>query len=261
MYCMKQEKLLEGLAYAEQNYCNDEDTHLRYDKEIIKSEFNLNGKKVLDFGCGMGSMLLWYKSNWNCDIVGIDIDSNHLEVAREIANKFQIAGVKILERDILQEPLEEQFDFISLNDVVEHLNYSYLEKLLKELENTLSPGGELFISFPTWTGPYASHVNHLVGFPWSQFLPDFIIHKLIERNNKKLVGKLESDYLEVYKHLNRITYGKLARLIKKNTNLEIRMRRSHCFLNRISFLSSINFSIFPLNLFTTKEFVILKKPE
>lgn len=48
----------EGISYAEQNFLDETANHLRVDKELIRSKFDLDGKKILDFGCGMGGMSL-----------------------------------------------------------------------------------------------------------------------------------------------------------------------------------------------------------
>src|SRR5690606_17105438 len=52
------EQLKEGLAYAERNLLS-ENSHLYLDKSILRKNFDLRGKHVLDFGCGMGSTALW----------------------------------------------------------------------------------------------------------------------------------------------------------------------------------------------------------
>lgn len=255
---MEQEKVLEGLAYAEQNYCSDDETHLRYDKQLLKETFDLNGKKILDFGCGMGSMLLWYRANWDCEVHGIDIDKNHIQIANKILDKFGMTGISIELKNILLNPLDQKFDFISMNDVVEHIQYPFLENIFPQLEKALNKEGKIFISYPPWQGPFASHVDHAVGFSWCQFLPDKLLLKLIERNNQTLVGEIEHDLVDVYLGLNKITHRKLINLIKKTTNLKVTVRKNHCMLNRISAFKNVNFSWFPFNLLITKEFLVLE---
>lgn len=64
----------EGLAYAEDNFRNENAPHLKIDKQLIRATFDLNGKKILDFGCGIGGiMTLWYASNWDCDVLGLNL--------------------------------------------------------------------------------------------------------------------------------------------------------------------------------------------
>jgi 2-polyprenyl-3-methyl-5-hydroxy-6-metoxy-1,4-benzoquinol methylase len=254
---MDKELLLEGLTYAEQNYCSDDDTHLRYDKKIMLETFNLNGKKVLDFGCGMGSMLLWYKTNWDCDVHGIDIDENHIEVSKELFKRFNY-DINVEVRNIKTNPITEKYDFISLNDVVEHIDINILGDILKQLEQSLTENGQIFISYPSWLGPFASHVDHVVGLPWCQFLPNSLLMYLIKKNNRKLVGSIESDLVEAYKSLNHLTHRKLMRLIKNHTTLELKTRKTHCFLNKIPFLKNVNFGWFPTSLLVTKEFLIFE---
>ena len=64
----------EGIQYAEQNFLDESANHLKVDKALIREKFDLSGKRVLDFGCGMGGMSLWYAKNWDCEVLGLDID-------------------------------------------------------------------------------------------------------------------------------------------------------------------------------------------
>lgn len=47
------ELVKEGMAYAEKHFLS-ENSHLELDKAFINSYYDLNGKRVLDFGCGYG---------------------------------------------------------------------------------------------------------------------------------------------------------------------------------------------------------------
>ena len=69
---MENTLLLQGMGYAEDNYLNDDASHLIVDKQLIPTLMDLNGKRIIDFGCGMGGMTLWYASKWDCEIYGVD---------------------------------------------------------------------------------------------------------------------------------------------------------------------------------------------
>ena len=56
---MTPEQFTEGIAYSEDNFQNDQAAHLKVDKVLIREKFDLDGKRILDFGCGMGGMSLW----------------------------------------------------------------------------------------------------------------------------------------------------------------------------------------------------------
>ena len=86
--------LLEGLNYAEQNFLDENADHLKVDKRLVRKLLDLNGKRIMDFGCGMGGMTLWYAKNWDCEVHGVDIDGHHIEVANQIKEKHQLFRIK-----------------------------------------------------------------------------------------------------------------------------------------------------------------------
>src|SRR5690606_22274651 len=86
--------LKEGLEYAERNLLTKQ-THLYLDREILKNKFDLRGKDVLDFGCGMGNTSLWIAREMGAASVdGFDLDPNHIYVANELNRKYQVPGVR-----------------------------------------------------------------------------------------------------------------------------------------------------------------------
>ena len=255
---MTQEQFAEGIAYAEDNFSNENADHLKVDKALIREKFDLTGKNVLDFGCGMGGMSLWYATSWDCDVLALDIDAHHIEVAKALQAKHQVTNVRFDVRNILDGPLGETFDMVFLNDVAEHIQFDILLPILKALEAHLAPGGQIFVTYPPWKSPYASHVHHIVGMPWCQFLPEKILLKRIEQNDRPIVGALESSLKEAYQGLNHLTHEKLMRLVDQ-TGLRPVFRKSHTLLNRFGPLKATNLRFFPFDYLITKEFLLLER--
>ena len=255
---MTTEQLEEGLAYAEDNFLNDNAPHLKVDKELIRKRFDLTGKKILDFGCGMGGMSLWYATNWNCKVHGLDIDNHHVNIANKMKEKHGVSNVRFEVRNVLEKPLDEKYDYVFLNDVAEHIPLDILKQIIAQLGNSLKKGGQIFVTYPPWKSPYASHVTHAVGIPWCQYLPDSVLLKLIEKNNMVLVGDEESDLVEAYKGLNHLTHKKLMNVVN-GSGLKPVYRKSHCLLNKVGPLKDLNFNFFPLDFLVTKEFLLLQK--
>jgi len=255
---MTQEQLLEGLAYAEDNFRNDDAPHLKVDKALIRQKFDLTGKQILDFGCGMGGMSLWYAQNWDCQVHGVDIDAHHVDIANRLRDKHAVGNVRFEVRNVLDRPLDDTYDYVFMNDVAEHIQLDILEQILRHLADRLRPGGQIFITYPPWKSPYASHVTHAVGIPWCQFLPEGFLLKLIEKNNQVLVGEEESDLVAAYKGLNHLTHEKLTGVTRR-AGLRPVYRKSHCLLNKIGPLRNVNFNFFPFDFLVTKEFLLLEK--
>ncbi|MEZ4885980.1 MAG: class I SAM-dependent methyltransferase [Chitinophagales bacterium] len=259
---MTQEQFEDGLAYAEDNFMNDCASHLWVDKKLIKEKFNLDGKRILDFGCGMGGMTLWYATNWDCKAYGLDIDHHHIRIAQHLKLKYEVYNAVFEIRNILKTPFreDEKFDYIFLHDVAEHIPFLQLKQILRRLSDALLPDGIIFVAYPPWKSPYAAHLFQDVPIPWSQFLPKRFLFSLIEKNNRILVGDEESTLLEAFKGLNKLTYKKLIQLIE-GLELQVVYRKSHCVLNKLPFLKQYNINFFPFDFLVTKEFLMLKNEE
>lgn len=255
---MTQTMYEEGLAYAESNFLDENAPHLHVDKRLIREKFNLDGKKVLDFGCGMGGMSLWYATNFKCEVHGIDIDRHHIKIANDLKAKHKAENVTFEVRNVLDKPIESKYDFIVLNDVAEHIHLPILKAIFKALSNNLATGGGIYVSYPPWRSPYASHVQHVVGIPWCQFLPESLLLKMIEKNNRPIVGEEESDLLQAYKGLNHLTHSKLMQALN-GAGLQPVYRKSHSFVNKYRLFKNANLRFFPLDFLITKEFVLLEK--
>lgn len=250
---MTPELLQEGLAYAE-NAFKGEKSHLTLDKALFSRHFNFDGKKLLDFGCGMGGMTLWYAQQWDCTVTGTDIDPNHIAIAQKLWEKYPNPRVSFHLQNVLETPLTDTYDYIILNDVAEHIQINILEAIFATLKKSLAPGGKIFVSYPPWEGPYASHLNHVLGIPWCQFLPDAYLRKLMQNKNRQLVGT--KTIMEEYDELNHLNHELLMKTAK-SVGLHLTYRKSHSKLNSL-FQTDTSFHWGPLKYLVTKELVLLE---
>lgn len=251
-------EIQKSLVYAENNFLNDEADHLKVDKEFIKKYFSLDGKKVLDFGSGMGGMSLWYAANWTCEVHGVDIDGHHVAIANHLKQKHGLSNVHFEKRDITTEPLTEEYDLIFMNDVAEHIPFPILEQLFEQFHRILKQGGRIFISYPPWESPYASHVTRITKLPWCQFLPQPLLLKWIEMKNQKISGEHESNLLEAYKGLNQLTHNKLMEIVRPK-GFRIAKRVSHSILKKIPLLKGMTLKAYPLQFLISKEMIVFVK--
>lgn len=256
MQGMDAAQLQEGLTYAETNYQNP-NGFSKLDKELIKANFDLKGKEVLDFGCGMGHMSLWFAKEMGAYVDGVDIDENHIVVAEELNKKYKVANVNFSLQNIITDPIEKQYDFIFLNDVIEHIISEWVENVLDVLVmNNLKPGGIIFFSYPPWEGPHAGHLQPATRIPWIHFFPHKFVLKIIEKNNPQLVGR--HNLLEHYLELNHMSHKKLSGFLKKYKLQQV-FRKSHTKLNKIGVFRNTNFNFFPFKYIVTKELIAFKK--
>ncbi|HEX6181034.1 MAG TPA: class I SAM-dependent methyltransferase [Chitinophagaceae bacterium] len=253
---MDSAQLKEGMEYAEKNLLSDQ-SHLYLDKQILKNNFDLKGKNVLDFGCGMGNTALWMAREMGARVDGFDLDPNHIYVAQELNRKYNVPGVHFELKNIIESPIDKQYDFIILNDVIEHIKEEWIPGILSILINrNLKPGGTIFFSYPPWEGPHASHLQRVIKTPWIQFFPKNYVHKLIHKKNQQLVGS--KDLMTEYLELNHMTHKKLMSFMKP-FGLHRIYRHSHTKFNRLPGMKNVNLNFFPFKYVVTKELIAFRK--
>jgi 2-polyprenyl-3-methyl-5-hydroxy-6-metoxy-1,4-benzoquinol methylase len=253
---MNDHQFNEGLAYAESNY-RATDGFSKLDKELIKKYFDLNGKDVLDFGCGTGHMSLWFNKECKARVDAVDIDSNHVNVAKAFFEKYKAVDLTISCRNVIEEPVDKQYDFIMLNDVIEHIKEEWIPNVLDILVNrNLKTGGVIFFSYPPWEGPYASHLQLITPVPWMQYMPQSYVMNFLKKKNIELIGK--QDLLEEYLALNHMTNKKLTSFLKRYP-LEKVFRYPHTKLNTLPGLKGVSFSFFPFKYLVSKELTAYRK--
>ncbi len=113
--------------------------------EISKlSNIDCQPGKFLDIGCGPGSSVRVAK-DFGWDAVGVDIDTKLIELGRKKLD-VDIRNIPLLQSNFDS----NQFDFIRLRDVIEHLPNPY--DVLLEVKRLLVPGGYALISTPNEDG-------------------------------------------------------------------------------------------------------------
>ncbi|HEU4882869.1 MAG TPA: methyltransferase domain-containing protein [Longimicrobium sp.] len=100
------------------------------------------GERVLEIGCGTGSLLLLVKKTQpGAEAVGLDPDPNALAIARRKAARANIA-VQLDQgfADDLPYP-DASFDRVLSSFMFHHLSHEVKEKTLREARRVLKPGG------------------------------------------------------------------------------------------------------------------------
>ena len=104
------------------------------------------GMRVLDLGCGTGTLTILVKQTYpTSDVTGLDCDPEVLQIARE---KAASAGVEVaLDQDMafdLPYP-GGSFDRVLSSLMIHHLTRQDKKRSLSEVYRVLCPGGELHI--------------------------------------------------------------------------------------------------------------------
>lgn len=117
---------------------------IRLYESLMKKIKSVNPKKLLDVGCGTGTMISMLAEDKNISLAGIDLTEEMLNVARErLGNR---AELKLGDSENL--PWDNNsFDTIICSNSFHH--YPEPMKVLNEMLRVLKPKGHLIIGDPT----------------------------------------------------------------------------------------------------------------
>lgn len=163
----------------------------------------IQGKTVVDFGCGAGEGVVEMALNGAERVIGIDIQENLLDVGREWAEKQGVA-----DRCSFTTATDQSADIVVSKDAFEH--FEDPSSILEIMSSLLSSDGYLLASFgPTWLHPYGGHLFSV--FPWAHLL-------FTEYALTKWRADFRSDgarsFSEVAGGLNQITIAKFERVVE-----------------------------------------------
>lgn len=109
--------------------------------------------RILDVGCGDGSLLAFLKERGYSDIEGVDCSAE--QIARAAARGVQAR------KGNLFDSLEAEAgtcDVVVAIDVIEHLTKSELVRFGNAVHRALKPGGRFVIQTPNGEGLFAGHI-------------------------------------------------------------------------------------------------------
>lgn len=112
--------------------------------KYLKPHINEN---VLDIGCGIGYYSFELATKFNCQVDGIDIDADDIELANKIRDLTKCNNVNFKVQNVLELDFPDNtFDKIILSEVLEHIRND--RKALKDVCRVLKPHGYLIITVP-----------------------------------------------------------------------------------------------------------------
>jgi len=122
-----------------------EDASNRYAHGLMGS---LEGKHVLDIGCGIGAHLIWLARN-GATVTGIDLSDRRIETAKKIIRKEKLQDrISVYVSDVENTGFSgERFDIIYGQDILMFLEGKF-EPFIKEMKRILKKGGHLYFRKP-----------------------------------------------------------------------------------------------------------------
>jgi len=110
-----------------------------------------SGRRVLDLGCGAGSLAIMMAKQ-GAHVVGIDTSESMLQVAQQrlaaerLGDRVEVRRLSAMEIDAFA---PESFDFVVSTLTLSEFSDAELEFVLAESQKLLSPGGQLLIGDET----------------------------------------------------------------------------------------------------------------
>ena len=122
----------EGARHAEKP--NSDLFKFKQHFSVLDKKIGLRGKRVLDYGCGIGNFLEVAQAHGVSEAMGVEVN----ERAREIALR---KGLRV--EEAIAEYNDDVADIVYMNDVIEHLRNPV--DTLREIRRVLAPNGVLFV--------------------------------------------------------------------------------------------------------------------
>jgi ubiquinone/menaquinone biosynthesis C-methylase UbiE len=143
---------------------------------MIREDVALEGKRILDLGCGVGAFVRRL-GEFSGEVYGTDIDAGRVaEGGREVPN----LGLAVCENLPFA---DETFDVILLHEVLEHVDDDV--QTLREARRVLAPGGRIVVFCPNRLYPFETHgvfvgERYVFGnIPFVGYLPDAARNRLV----------------------------------------------------------------------------------
>jgi 2-polyprenyl-3-methyl-5-hydroxy-6-metoxy-1,4-benzoquinol methylase len=168
--------------------------------DMVRREVSLDGKRILDVGCGVGAFVRRL-SEFSPTVYGVDIDEERVrEGASQVPNLALSVGEYL--------PFaEDTFDVVLLHEVLEHVTDDLAT--MREVRRVLAPGGRAIVFCPNRLYPFETHgvflgERYVFGnMPLVNWLPDPLRDRLVP-------------------HARAYTHGELQRIFRK-ARLKVRL--------------------------------------
>ncbi|WP_201733418.1 methyltransferase domain-containing protein [Acidithrix sp. C25] len=125
-----------------------------YQIALHLSQYFAGRRKVLDIGCGQGSMLRALRER-GIDAIGIEADP-------VLVSNLRSDGFTVFE-GWLSETLNDieisSFDGVFMGHIIEHLQPSHAEEIFKWIHSRIDDGGTILLQTPDFTNPFVTSFN------------------------------------------------------------------------------------------------------
>jgi len=117
---------------------------------VINRYLKVDDRKILDIGCGAGTLALYLAGKGN-NVLGIDISSKAIRECLSSKKGLGLKNVNFRQLEFPKEAINEKFDVVLFTEVIEHLEDD--KGALKNIKKLLKPKGVMILSTPSNTAP------------------------------------------------------------------------------------------------------------
>lgn len=112
-------------------------------EEKILAQFgqSLADCSILDFGCGVGRLVIPFARLSHKEVLGLDVSEDIIKKGNEHKDITNISNLELMSFDGIRIPELQQFDFINSYIVFQHIEPSLGFSLLEQLLQVLKEGG------------------------------------------------------------------------------------------------------------------------
>ncbi len=216
--------------------------------DLVRRYVPLEGKRVLDIGCGIGTYVRRMQE-LSPETYGVDIDPQRVTLGAESVPNLAVAVGEYL-------PFaDESFDVVLLNEVIEHVTSD--RDTMREAYRILKPGGAAVIYAPNRLYFFETHGVYLGkryvfgNVPGVNWLPNPLRNRLVPHARAYTAGGI-----------NRVLRGLPFTTTVRSyvypgfDNIVARRRRLGRLMKRVFYFCETT----PLRVFGLSHFVVLQKP-
>ncbi len=177
--------------------------------ELICRKLELEpGMRMLDIGCGWGSLAIHAAREHGASVWGITLSEHQAELARERARDADVADLVEIRVMDYRDLREERFDAVASIGMVEHVGEARIDEYAAQIARVLEPGGRVLNHGITAIPPQkgGAHIggdfsNRYV-FPDGELLNLSRMVLAFERAGFEALGveNLHTDYAETLRH-------------------------------------------------------------